>query len=124
MCMRKRRAPIWREVTAGCKEAERDRTWEESASLWKAWTVHDRPIVQAMSWADDTANFVVKQVALPVTNDPWKSFEASLMVMGCGGGAQRSFFRTFEFHNCGSEQFGTPLIGSDWYDMVSHFIEF
>ena len=49
-------------------------------------------------------------------------YEASLMLMGRDGGAQRAFFRTFEFDSCGSKQFGPPSMESDWYDLVSRLI--
>ena len=36
---------------------------------------------------------------------------------------QCTFFRTFEFDNCGSKQFGPPLMESDWYKLVGLLIE-
>ena len=62
-------------------------------------------------WADVKANIVVKGVAAPATNDHWEMFEASLVLMECDSGAQRSLFRTFEFYSCGSKQFGPAFRG-------------
>ena len=45
------------------------------------------------------------------------------MLVDYDSGAQRLFFRTSEFDGCGSKQFGPPLKESDWFDMVSRFIE-
>ena len=54
--------------------------------------MYDRSISQDVSWADAKANIVVKQVASPVTSDPWEMCEASLMLMECDSDAQRLFF--------------------------------
>ena len=64
---------------------------------------------------------MVKEVPAPATNDPCEMYEASLMLMECDSGAQRSFFRTFD--TCGSKQSGAPLTESDWYDSVTRIIE-
>ena len=67
----------------------------------------DPPLEQAVKWTDVKANIVVTQVAAPATNDPHK---ASLILMDCENEAQRSFFRTLVFDNCGSNQPGPPLM--------------
>ena len=64
----------------------RSRTREELAAPWKAWSVYDQPMEPAVNWAL-SSNIVVMQVASPLTNDPWDIYEASLMLMGCDGGA-------------------------------------
>ena len=57
----------------------------------------DRPMKQAVTWTDVKANIVMKLVAAPAADDPWEMYEASLRLMECDSGTQRSFFRTFEF---------------------------
>ena len=55
----------------------------------------------------------------PVTSDPVGNLRSPpLMPMECDSGAQRSFFRTFEFDSCGSKQVGPSLMESDWCDLV------
>ena len=55
--------------------------------LAKFWGEHDRPMEQAMTWADVKANIMVKEVAAP-----WEMYEAALMLMECDRGVQRSLF--------------------------------
>ena len=74
--------------------------------------MYDRPIRQAVKWTNVKANIVVKQVAALTTNDSWKIYDASLMLMECDSGAPRSFFRTFEFDGSGGKQFGPLLMES------------
>ena len=45
------------------------------------------------------------------------------MLTECDRGAQRSFFRTFEFDSFGSKQFGPPLVKSDSFDLKSRILE-
>ena len=68
-----------------------------------------------MTWADVKAHIVVKPVASPIASDPLEMHETSLLLMECDNGAQRSFFRTFEFDMFGDKQFGPPLVKSDGY---------
>ena len=42
-----------------------------------------------------------------------------MLVVG-DSGAQRSFFRTFDFDSFGTMQFGPPLMELCWYDLESH----
>ena len=85
---------------------------EELEALWRAWSEQDRPIRQALMWAVVKATIVEQQVASPVTSDQWEILEASLTLLECDSGAQRSLFRTFEFDSCGSKQFGPGSDGS------------
>ena len=100
------------DVAEGCVEAYgATRTEGVGSSFWKAWSVFDRSMEQAVNWADVKASVVVKQVAPPVPSDPWDIDEASLMLTDFDGGAQRSFFRTFDFDRCGNKQFGPAFDG-------------
>ena len=45
------------------------------------------------------------------------------MLMECDSGAQRSFFRTFEFDSVGSKQFGPLVMESDGYDLVNRLLQ-
>ena len=85
--------------------------------------MYDRPMEQAVNRADVKANNAVKQVASPVTSDPWEIHDTALMLMGCDSGAQRSFFRASEFDSCGSKQFGPPLTESGCCDLVSRLFD-
>ena len=76
-----------------------------------------------MTWADVKAHIVVKPVASPIASDPLEMHETSLMLMECDNGAQRSFFRTFEFDRFGDKQFGPPLVKSDSFDLISRISE-
>ena len=97
----------------------RSHTLEELAALWKAWSVCDRPIGQAVKVGRRQG-----QVAALTTNDSWKIHEASLMLMECDSGAPPcSFFRTFEFDGSGSQQFVPLLMESDCYKLVRRLIE-
>ena len=90
------------------------RTLEDLAAPWKAWSVYDRPMEQAVKWAHVKTNTVVKQVKSgPAANDLLEIYDASLGLMECDSGAPRSFFRTLEFDSCGSKQFGSPWIEPD-----------
>ena len=104
-------------------EGLRSHTLEELAAQWKAWSVCDRPISQAVTRADVKANIAVKQVASPVTSDARNMHEASLMLMECDSGAQRSFIRTFELDSCGSTQFWPPTAEADWYDLIGRILD-
>ena len=73
---------------------------------------------QAVTCADVKPNIVVKEVAALDTSGSWKIHEAALMLMVCDSRTQRTFFRTFEFDRRGSNQFGPPLMESDWYNLV------
>ena len=76
-----------------------------------------------MTRADVKSQIVVKQVASPVTSDPWEIHETSFMLMECDSRAQRSFFRTFEFDSFVSKQFSPPLVEPDWYGLVGLILE-
>ena len=45
------------------------------------------------------------------------------MLVECDNGAQRSFYRTFEFDRFGDKQFCPPLVKSDSFDLISRISE-
>ena len=67
----------------------------------------------------------MKEVAALATGGtPGKVCEASLMLMECVSGAQRSFFRTFDCRLLRQQAARSALgVESDWYDLVSRLIE-
>ena len=56
---------------------------EELAEFWRAWSEYNRPIQQAVTWADVKSNIVVKEVAAPATTSFWTFYQAALMLMEC-----------------------------------------
>ena len=100
----------------------RFRTLEKLTFLWKTRSVIGR-WSRLRRGQDVKTNLVVKEVAALVSFVSWELYESALMLVEYDSGAQRLFFRTSEFDGCGSKQFGPPLKESDWFDMVSRFIE-
>ena len=100
----------------------RFRTLEKLTFLWKTWSVIGR-WSRLRRGQDVKTNLVVTEVAALVSFVSWELYESALMLVEYDSGAQRLFFRTSEFDGCGSKQFGPPLKESDWFDMVSRFIE-
>ena len=101
----------------------RSHTLEQLAEFGKVWSVYDRPMEQAVTWADVKSDIVVREVGAPATSASWETYEAALILTECDSGAQRSFFRTFEFDSCGRNQFRPPLMESHWHNLVGGFIE-
>ena len=58
----------------------RGRTLEETADFWKTWRKYDRPMEQAVTWADVNAKIALKEVA-PFTDGYWEMYDAALMLM-------------------------------------------
>ena len=81
-CMNRMRVPTRWEATAGSLAAKGPHTGEIGSAV-EAWSEQDRLFRQAVTWAGVKANVVVKQVASPVTVDPWEIHETSLMLMEC-----------------------------------------
>ena len=58
-------------------------TPEELAEFWKVWSEYDRPIEQAVTWADVKSNIVAEGLAAQATSSSWKIYEAALMLVEC-----------------------------------------
>ena len=77
---------------------------EELAEIWKAWSVYERPIKQAVTWADVKGNIMVEVATALATASSRKIFQTTLTLMEHDIRMQRTFFRTFEFDSFGSMQ--------------------
>ena len=58
----------------------RSHTLEQLAEFGKVWSVYDRPMDQAVTWADVKSDIVVREVAAPATSASWETYEAALIL--------------------------------------------